>query len=152
MLLPAALGRMPASRSSVRSGTATTAQPAKSPPDSWVGVVDDDASLRSALARALRGSGIRVEVFASAEEFLERRPRGEVNCLVLDIHLGGVTGFDLRDHLMAAGTMPPIIFITGHDDAFAERARAGGACGCLRKPFDVCELLDLVEPHLRSSP
>jgi two-component system CheB/CheR fusion protein len=114
--------------------------------------VDDDASLRSALARALRGSGIRAEVFGSAEEFLERKVRGVADCLVLDIHLGGLSGFALRDHLTAAGTAPPIIFITGHDDVFAERARASGACGCLRKPFDVCDLLALIEPHLRPPP
>jgi FixJ family two-component response regulator len=142
---------MPPSSSVVRSGTSTHAQLPTSAPDSWVGVVDDDASLRSALARALRGCGIRAEVFGSAEEFLERPVRGVANCLVLDIHLGGLSGFDLRDRLMAAGTAPPIIFITGHDDVFAERARASGACGCLRKPFDVRDLLTLIEPHLRSS-
>jgi FixJ family two-component response regulator len=118
---------------------------------SWVGVVDDDASLRGALARALRGSGIRVETFGSAEEFLARRVRGAPECIVLDIHLGGLSGFELRDHLVAAGAAPPIIFITGHDDVLAERARGSGAAGCLRKPFDVCDLVSLLEPHLRSS-
>jgi FixJ family two-component response regulator len=123
-----------------------------SAPDSWVGVVDDDVLLRTALARALRGSGIRAEGFASAEEFLERRIGGAVACLVLDIDLGGLSGFELRDHLVAAGTAPPIIFITGHGDLFAERARESGACGCLRKPFDVCVLLALIEPYLSRSP
>ena len=113
-------------------------------------IVDDDASLRRALARALRGSGIRVQAFGSAEEFLERRVRGVPDCIVLDIHLGGLSGFDLRDRLMAAGNAPPIIFITGHDDVFAQRARES-ACGFLRKPFDVSDLLALLEPHVRSS-
>ena len=116
-----------------------------------MGIVDDDASLRAALARALRGSGIRVESFGSGEEFLERGDPSAADCIVLDIHLGGLSGFDLRDRLMAAGTVPPIIFITGHDDVFARRARESGACGFLRKPFDVSELLALVRPHLRPS-
>jgi len=115
-----------------------------------VGIVDDDASLRAALARALRGSGIRVESFGSGEEFLERGDPSAADCILLDIHLGGLSGFDLRDRLMAAGTVPPIIFITGHDDVFATRARESGG-GFLRKPFDVGELLALVQPHLRPS-
>jgi FixJ family two-component response regulator len=142
---------MTASSSAVRSGTTTTSQTATPPQHAWVGIVDDDASLRRALARALRGSGIRAQAFGSAEEFLDRRVRHMPNCIVLDIHLGGLSGFDLRDRLMAAGGAPPIIFITGHDDVFAKRARESGACGFLRKPFDMSDLLALLEPHLRPS-
>lgn len=142
---------MPPSSSAARSGSTATSRPPTSAPDSWVGIIDDDASLRAALGRALRGSGIRVESFASGEEFLERGDPRAADCIVLDIHLGGLSGFDLRDRLMAAGTVPPIIFITGHDDVFARRARECGASGFLRKPFDVNELLALVRPHLRPS-
>ena len=142
---------MAPSSSAVRSGTRATSQAPISAQASWVGIVDDDASLRSALARALRGSGLRVEAFGSAEEFLERGDLDAADCIVLDIHLGGLSGFDLRDRLMAAGAAPPIVFITGHDDVFARRARESGALGCLRKPFDVSELLALLRPHLRSS-
>ena len=141
---------MTPSSSAVRSGATATSRAPTSAPDSWVGIVDDDASLRAALARALRGSGIRVESFGSAEEFLECGSLGAVDCIVLDIHLGGLSGFDLRERLMASGTVPPIIFITGHDDVFAARARESGG-GFLRKPFDVSELLALVRPHLRPS-
>lgn len=116
---------------------------------SWVGIVDDDASLRAALARALRVNGIRVETFGSAEEYLEREVADEPDCIVLDIHLGGLSGFDLQDLLAAAGVSPRIIFITAHDDMLATRTDA--ACGYLRKPFETNALLALLRPHLRSS-
>jgi len=116
---------------------------------SWVGIVDDDDSLRMALARALRVNGIRVETFGSAEEFLRRDVAGEPDCIVLDIHLGGLSGFDLQDLLAAQGFKPPIIFITAHDDMFADRARANGASGYLRKPFETNALVALLRPHLR---
>src|SRR5690349_17906932 len=118
--------------------------------DSWVGVVDDNASLRIALARALRANGLLVKAFASAEEFLERRDDSEPACLVLDIHLGGMSGFDLRDRLVANGAAVPIIFITGHDDVLTEHARSRSACGYLRKPFDTAVLVALLRPHLVS--
>ena len=118
---------------------------------SWVGIVDDDDSLRVALARALRVNGIRVETFASAEEFLERDVAGEPDCIVLDIHLGGLSGFDLQDLLAARGGAPPIIFITAHDDMLAERVRADASFGYLRKPFETNVLIALLRQHLSTS-
>jgi FixJ family two-component response regulator len=117
----------------------------------WVGIIDDDASLRTALARALRGNGIRVETFGSAEEFLHRAIPGAPECIVLDIHLGGLSGFELQDLLASQGAPPPIIFITAHDDMLTQRARTHGACGYLRKPFDTSALVALLRPHLRFS-
>jgi FixJ family two-component response regulator len=119
--------------------------------ESWVGIVDDDSSLRSALARALRLNGIRVETFASAEEFLDRASPEQPECIVLDIHLGGLSGFDLQDLLTARGTPTPIIFITAHEDMLSEAARTHGACGYLRKPFDTSALVALLRPHLPHS-
>jgi len=116
-----------------------------------VGVVDDDVSLRTALARALRGNGIRVETFSSAEDYLGRSVVGEPECIVLDIHLGGMSGFDLQDLLKSKGVAPPIIFITAHDEMFSERARSISANGYLRKPFDTNALVALLRPHLRYS-
>jgi FixJ family two-component response regulator len=115
---------------------------------SWVGIVDDDPSLRAALARALRVNGIHVETFGSAEEFLQRRVAGDPECIVLDVHLGGLSGFDLQDLLEAGGNAPPIIFITAHEDMLAERARSGGAFGYLRKPFETQALIALLRQHL----
>jgi FixJ family two-component response regulator len=116
--------------------------------DSLVGIVDDDASLRTALARALRGNGIRSETFESAEEFLLRVDVGEPGCIVLDIHLPGMSGFELQELLAARGAEPPIIFITGHDEP--QRARVHGTSGHLRKPFDTGALVALIRPHLRA--
>jgi len=118
---------------------------------SWVGIVDDDASLRLALARALRGSGIRVETFGSAEEFLHRAVLGEPECIVLDIHLGASSGFDLEQQLAEDGIETPIIYITAHDDLLPRRARQECDCRILRKPFDISTLIALVRPHLSSS-
>jgi len=120
--------------------------------DFWVGVVDDDESIRTALARVLRGNGISVQTFGSAEEFLSRAVNSQPECIVLDIHLGEMSGFELRDRLASDGSLPPIIFITGHDDMPAERARSGGSCGFLRKPFDTNDLVALLRPHLHSTP
>lgn len=120
--------------------------------ESWVGVVDDDESIRVALARVLRGNGIQVETFGSAEEFLLRAVTGQPECIVLDVHLGEMSGFELRDRLASDGAPPPIIFITGHDDVPAARAKSGGGCGFLRKPFDTNDLVALLRPHLHPTP
>ena len=117
--------------------------------DRWVGIVDDDDAVRSSLKRVLRMEGMCVETFASGEEFLERITRGVPNCLVLDVRLGAFTGFDLQDRLVARGEVPPIIFITAHDEIPAARlASAAGTVGYLRKPFDIAALIALVRPWL----
>lgn len=114
-----------------------------------VGIIDDDASLRSALALALRLNGIRVQTFGSAEEFLARDVAGQPECIVLDIHLGGLSGFELQDRLASEGVAPPIIFITAHDDLLSEVGRSHQACGYLHKPFDMSALVALLRPHLQ---
>jgi len=119
--------------------------------ESWVGIVDDDASLRTALARALKANGIRAQTFDSAEDFLHRLRNGEPACVVLDVHLPGLSGFELQDILAAQDAALPIIFITGHEEMFSRRGREGAACGYLRKPFDTTELVALLRPHLGSS-
>jgi FixJ family two-component response regulator len=99
-----------------------------------IGVVEDDPSFLRALRRLLSGAGFSVATFASAEEFLASESAGATACLVLDVHLGGMSGFDLQQHLVTAGIPIPTIFITAHDDpATRQRARSGVAY--LRKPF-----------------
>ena len=95
-------------------------------------VIDDDASLLRALRRLLGAGGFRVCTFSSAEEFLESAEATPA-CLVLDVHLGGLSGLDLQERLVAAGRRIPIVFITAHDDAVTRRA---GAIDYLRKPFN----------------
>jgi FixJ family two-component response regulator len=110
-----------------------------------VGIVDDDDSVRRALARFLRISGIRVETFASAAEYLSFSGIPP-NCLVIDVQLGTSTGFDLRDTLMARdGVLPPIIFITACDDiATFDPGQGRGISAWLRKPLRGQALVDLV--------
>jgi FixJ family two-component response regulator len=100
-------------------------------------VVDDDESLLRALRRLLRSSGFRVETFPSAEDFLGSERRADAACLVLDVHLEGLSGLDLQERLVAAGARIPVVVISAHDDdPTRERARRAGAVDYLRKPFD----------------
>jgi two-component system response regulator FixJ len=100
-------------------------------------VVDDDDSLLRALRRLLDATGFRVETFSSAEEFLGSDHRGRADCLVLDVHLRGLSGLDLQERLATSGVNTPIVIITAHDDRpTRERAARAGAVDYLRKPFD----------------
>jgi len=102
-----------------------------------VSIVDDDPSVRRALERLVEAAGYAVETFASAEEFLGSSSSGSIACLILDVHLNGMNGLDLKELLVARGNTVPVIFITAHDDA-PTRARVdqSGAAAFLAKPFD----------------
>jgi len=114
-----------------------------------IAIIEDDPSMCTALERLLRAAGFQVVGFPSAEEFLARSGQERFCCLVLDIHLGGMTGFDLHEQLTAAGAAVPVIFITAHDDVpTRERARKAGAVAYLRKPFDREELLRAIHGAL----
>lgn len=129
-------------------------KPIRRPPEEnrWVAIVDDDPSVRSALARVLRTAGITVETYATAHEYLSASPDREPSCLVLDVHLGGMTGFDLHDRLIAQGSHVHVVFITAHDEVSSEELeRRAGPDGFLRKPFDGDQLLALVRRILRSA-
>ena len=105
-----------------------------------IAIVDDDPSVRRSLHRLVQAAGYPVETFASAREFLEWLPRGRAACLVLDVHMNELSGFDLQKRLAV-----PIIFITAHDDATTrERIEKSGAAGHLQKPFDEQAVLDAI--------
>jgi len=113
-------------------------------------VIDDDMSVLRALRRLIGAGGFDVETFASAEDFLEFPRRGRAACLVLDIHLGGLSGFELHERLLASGSRVPVLFITALDDAATrERARQAGAVEYLRKPFDDDILLGAIRRAVR---
>jgi FixJ family two-component response regulator len=100
-------------------------------------VIDDDESILRALRRLLGTTGFQVETFSSAEAFLESGRHGHVDCLVLDLHLGGLSGLELQERLAASGARTPVVVITAHDDLpTRERARRAGAIDYLPKPFD----------------
>jgi FixJ family two-component response regulator len=108
-------------------------------------VVDDDHSILRALRRLLDATGFRVETFSSAEAFLKSAQRESADCLVLDVHLGGLSGLDLQERLAQSGVRTPIVIITAHDDPpTRERARRAGAIEYLRKPFDDESLVDAI--------
>ncbi|TMA61150.1 MAG: response regulator [Deltaproteobacteria bacterium] len=100
-------------------------------------IVEDDAGMRKAIERLLRAGGFQWVSFASAEAFMQAGAADTAGCLVLDINLPGLSGFQLQRQLMASGRKSPVIFITAHDDEVA-RAEAGriGSVAYFRKPFD----------------
>jgi FixJ family two-component response regulator len=112
-------------------------------------VVDDDASMRESLQNLLRSVGLRVEAFASAQEFL-RSPRPEgPSCLVLDVRLPGLSGLELQQRLAEGDMAMPIIFITGHGDIpMTVQAMKAGAVEFLSKPFRDQALLDAIQQAL----
>lgn len=108
-------------------------------------VVDDDAPTRQALARLFYSVQLRVEVFASAQEFLQSKRPDVPGCLVLDVRLPGLSGLDFQTELMNADIRIPIVFITGHGDIpMSVRAMKAGAVDFLLKPFRDQDLLDAV--------
>jgi FixJ family two-component response regulator len=110
-----------------------------------IAIVDDDESVRKALQRLLRSAGTASESFPSGEAFLDSLPDHKPDCVILDLHMPRVTGFDVLAQLAKQGVSAPVIIITGHDSAEAyDRAMAGGATTYLRKPVNDDTLLDAV--------
>jgi len=114
-------------------------------PDATVFVVDDDASVRAAVAGLIRSAGLKVQAYASAQEFLARKPPDVPSCLVLDVRLPGLSGLDLQSRMAELDLEIPIVFITGHGDVpTSVRAMKAGALEFLTKPFRDEELLDAI--------
>ena len=108
-------------------------------------VIDDDPSLRNALASLFRSVGLRAEVFGSAPEFLQSKLPEAPSCMVLDVRLPGQSGLDFQAELAKANIHIPIIFMTGHGDIpMTVRAMKGGAVDFLAKPFRDQDMLDAV--------
>jgi len=117
--------------------------------EALVFVVDDDAPMRESLTNLLRSVGLRVEAFASAQEFLRSTRPDVPGCLVLDVRLPGLSGLDLQQRLAAGDMDIPIIFITGHGDIpMTVQAMKAGAVEFLTKPFRDQELLDAIHQAL----
>jgi FixJ family two-component response regulator len=113
--------------------------------DATVFVVDDDPSVRRSTERLVRSMGLHVQTFASAKEFTEHARVDGPSCLVLDVHLPGVSGLDLQRELTQSGIDIPIIFITGRGSIpMSVRAMKDGAVEFLTKPARPRELLDAI--------
>ena len=119
-----------------------------------IAVVDDDISVRESLDSLLRSAGLAVKVYGSAEEFLNSNHHCEVDCLVLDVRLPGMNGFELHRELLAESCRVPVVFMTAH--GYDKRAKSEAASeetvACLTKPFSEEELLKAIHRSLRWKP
>jgi FixJ family two-component response regulator len=114
-----------------------------------VHIVDDDASLRSALAGLLRASGYEVRAYESAGAFLLEDAPAAGGCLLLDLRLSGPSGLDLQDALVRRGVRMPIVFLSAHGDVPASvRAMKAGAVDFLQKPVERVPLLAAIRAAL----
>jgi two-component system response regulator FixJ len=115
-------------------------------------VVDDDRSVNRAIKRLLLAAGFTVETFQSAEALLESDAAERAGCLVLDVTLPGMSGFELQQRLNQRGAERPVIFITAHDvPSNQEQARKAQAVAYLPKPFPGLNLMAAVTDALASS-
>ena len=113
--------------------------------ESVVYVIDDDASVRDSLKSLFGSVGLHVELFGSADDFLQVQHPDVACCLVLDVRLPGLSGLEFQSELAKAGTDLPIIFMTGHGDIpMTVQAMKAGAVEFLTKPCRDQELLDAV--------
>jgi FixJ family two-component response regulator len=116
-------------------------------------IVDDDASVLRALGRLIRSVRMEVETFATAEEYLQCPEQSAPGCLILDMHLPGLSGVDLQKVLAARGSQVPVIFITAFEErAIRDQALRQGALAFLHKPFEERALLDAVNQALAGQP
>jgi len=119
------------------------------PDNRVVFVVDDDAPFRESLKDLVQSVGLRVEAFASAQEFLRSKRPDVPSCLVLDVRLKGLSGLDLQKRMIEGGIDIPVIFITGHGDIpMTVQAMKAGAVEFLTKPFRDQDLLDAIQQAL----
>jgi FixJ family two-component response regulator len=108
-------------------------------------VVDDDGSFLRSVARLLRVAGYAVQTFQSARQLLATSPAPRPQCLLMDVHMPEMTGFELSDRLVAAGWSAPALFMTAFDTPQTrELAKKAGRLGLLLKPFSQDELLEAI--------
>ncbi|HKV08891.1 MAG TPA: response regulator [Thermoanaerobaculia bacterium] len=120
-------------------------------PRSLVAVVDDDESVRESLPDLLRALGFSAAAFSSAEEFLASDLVSQIDCLVLDVAMPGMSGPALQQELTLRRQEIPIVFITAHgNENVRSRLLEGGAVECLFKPFSEASLLAAVQTALRT--
>ena len=109
-------------------------------------IVDDDASIRRAMKRLIRSTGMDVQVFSSAREFLKFKYRRHNSCMIVDISMEEKSGLELQEELRSMGSDLPVIFITGFDSPETRyQAKKSGAAGYFRKPLDDQALLDSIQ-------
>ena len=119
-------------------------------PKDLIAVVDDDESIRRSTTFLIESFGFRATAFASAESFLESGQLQDTSCLILDVRLPGMNGFELQKELAVAGFGVPIVFITSYGNTESRgRAMQAGAVAFLSKPFRDEQLLQTLRSALR---
>ena len=117
-----------------------------------VSVVDDDASIRKTVSRIVESDGLEVAAYGSAEELLDDGSLDNSACLILDVHLPGISGVDLQERLNRSDSRIPIIFISANaDEQTRKRALRAGAIRFLSKPFSVFSLLDAIRSTVHAN-
>ena len=123
-----------------------------SKPEPIVCVIDDDEAVRQSLTWLISSIDLRVDAYASANDFLDQCKEIQVGCVITDIRMPGLSGLDLQKELTGRGINVPIIIITGHGDVqTAVRAMKAGAFDFIEKPFNDQLLLDLVNRAIAHS-
>ena len=118
-----------------------------------IAVVDDEASVRTMLRRLLRLADYEVAAFSSGEDFIASLATRRPDCIILDVHMPGLSGFDVQSQMRAAHIDVPTVFITASDDLALDRAvLEAGSVALLRKPFPNDELLEAIDAALRRKP
>jgi FixJ family two-component response regulator len=114
-----------------------------------IAIIDDDQSILDGLSALFESLGYRSAVFPSAEEYLLSRLKTDTRCLIVDVHLRGMSGPDLQSHLIADGNCTPIVFITGRfEQIVRNRVIAAGALDYLIKPFIEKSVIDCIQKAL----
>ena len=114
-----------------------------------ISIIDDDAAVRDMLLSLIRSLGYDARAFASAEEFLASDNFAGFTCAITDIHMPGMSGFELKEQLDQRGGLLPVIMITARTEPeLEEKAMSSGAIGFLRKPFEVEMLVGYIEKAL----
>ncbi len=137
----------------MKTGENVAGAVAENKPPRRISIVDDDASIRAALQSLMRSVQFDAQAFASAEEFLESERANDTSCLILDVQLPGMSGFELQNRLNRERRGIPIVFITAHsEEPLRQRALQGGAVGFLSKPVRREALFQAIQAAIEDEP
>ena len=107
-----------------------------------IAIVDDDIAMREAMEDLVKSYGYGCRLFSTAEEFLDFQPRSDIDCVVVDVQMPGMSGIEMQQALNGHSPRPPTIFVTSYTDNLTKReAVAGGASAFLFKPVDIQALM-----------